>query len=313
MLPLKFRALWEATLKFSAWLGSATAWPDLLDEAQHLARTGWSGIWVADHFMPNREDNLGPTQEVWTLLAALAASVPGVRLGSLVTGNSYRNPAVLAKQVAQVDIVSGGRAVLGLGAGWQENEHTAYGIPFHTTAQRLGMLEESVQIIRSLFDNERTNFDGRYYQVVNAPLAPKPVQARLPILIGGGGEKVTLRIAARYADEWNVWGAPDVLQQKGAVLDRHCEDAGRDPAQIKRTAQALLTISDDPAVIERARAARGFASIAGGVEEIRDHMGRYEDAGVDEFILPDFNLGRSIPERKDAYDRFMADVAPAFV
>ena len=184
-------------MKFSAWLGSATPWPGLLDEAQHLAQSGWSGIWVADHFMPNREENLGPTQEVWTVLAALAATVPDVRLGSLVTGNTYRNPAVLAKQVAQIDIVSGGRAVLGLGAGWQENEHTAYDIPFYTTPQRLSMLEESIQIIRSLFDNERTNFDGRYYQIRNAPLAPKPVQAHLPILIGGGGEKVTLRIAAR--------------------------------------------------------------------------------------------------------------------
>jgi alkanesulfonate monooxygenase SsuD/methylene tetrahydromethanopterin reductase-like flavin-dependent oxidoreductase (luciferase family) len=203
--------------------------------------------------------------------------------------------------------------VLGLGAGWQENEHSAYDIPFHTTAQRLGMLEESAQIIRSLFDNERTNFEGRYYQIRNAPLAPKPVQAHLPILIGGGGEKVTLRIAARYADEWNVWGAPDLLKQKGDVLERHCEAAGRDPAQIKRSAQALVTISDDLAVIERARAARGFAAIAGSLEEIREQIGRYSEARVDEFIVPDFNLGRSIAERKDAYDRFMADVAAGFV
>jgi F420-dependent oxidoreductase-like protein len=300
-------------LKFSAWIGSATPWPGLLEEAQHLAKSGWSGIWVADHFMPNREDNLGPTQEVWTLLAVLAATVPNVRLGSLVTGNTYRNPAVLAKQVAQVDIISGGRAVLGLGAGWQENEHVAYGIAFHTTAERLGMLEESVQIIRSLFDNERTDFGGRYYEIVKAPLAPKPVQAHLPILVGGGGEKVTMRIAAQYADEWNVWGAPDVLAQKGTVLERHCEALGRNPAQIKRSAQALVTLSDDPAVIERARVARGFAAIAGSLEEIRDQMGRYVDAGVDEFILPDFNLGRTIPERKEAYDRFMSEVATAFV
>jgi F420-dependent oxidoreductase-like protein len=300
-------------MKFSAWLGSATPWPGLLDEANHLAKGGWSGIWIADHFMPNREDNLGPTQEVWTLLAALAATIPGVRLGSLVTGNTYRNPAVLAKQVAQVDIVSGGRAVLGLGAGWQENEHAAYGIPFHTTSERLGMLEESVQIIRSLFDHERTDFDGRYYQVVNAPLAPKPQQSHLPILIGGGGERVTMRVAAQYADEWNVWGAPDVLSQKGAVLERHCAALGRDPATIKRSCQALITLSDDPAVIARARSSPGFPVIAGSLEEIRDQIGRYSDAKVDEFILPDFNLGRSIPERKDAYSRFMEDVAPAFL
>jgi F420-dependent oxidoreductase-like protein len=299
-------------MKFSAWLGSATPWAGMLEEAQHLANSGWSGIWVADHFMPNREDNLGPTQEVWTVLAAMAMSVPNVRLGSLVTGNTYRHPAVLAKQVAQVDIVSGGRAVLGLGAGWQENEHVAYSIPFYTTGQRLGMMEESIQIIRSLFDNERTDFDGRYYQIKQAPLAPKPVQAHLPILIGGGGEKVTLRIAAAYADEWNTWGGPEVLAQKGEVLERHCEALKRDPAQIKRSAQALITISNDAAVIERARAARGFAALAGSVEEIRDQIGRYAEAEVDEFILPDFNLGRTIPERIEAYDRFMSDVAPAF-
>jgi F420-dependent oxidoreductase-like protein len=295
-------------MKFSAWLGSATAWPDILDEATHLAATGWDGIWIADHFMPSREDNLGPTQEAWTLLAGLAASVPRVRLGSLVSGNTYRHPAVLAKQAAQVDIISGGRAVLGIGAGWQENEHVAYSIPFYTVGERLRRLEEAVQVIRSLFDNERTSFEGRYYQVRNAPLAPKPVQARLPVLVGGGGEKVTMRIAARFADEWNIWGTPETLLRKVKVLDAHCEEAGRDPAEIKRSAQVLVTISDDAAVLERARSAGGFAALAGGLEEIREQIGRYSDAGVDEFILPDFNLGRTIPQRKEAYDRFMSDV-----
>ncbi|HLF76282.1 MAG TPA: TIGR03560 family F420-dependent LLM class oxidoreductase [Dehalococcoidia bacterium] len=299
-------------MKFSAWLGSATPWPDLLDLAQHVARTGWHGVWIADHFMPNREENLGPTQEAWTLLAGLAALVPNVRLGSLVTGNTYRHPAVLAKEVAQVDIISGGRAVLGLGAGWQENEHVAYSIPYYTVGGRLRRLEESVQIIRSLFDNERTDLEGRYYQIRRAPLAPKPVQSHLPILIGGGGEKVTMRIAASYADEWNIWGSPETLQRKGQILERHCEDAGRDPADMKRSAQALVTISNDPAVLERARSGGGFQSIAGSLEEIRDQIGRYADAKVDEFILPDFNLGRTIPERKDSYDRFMSDVASNF-
>jgi F420-dependent oxidoreductase-like protein len=300
-------------MKFSAWLGSATAWPDLLDEAQHVASTGWHGIWIADHFMPNREENLGPTQEAWTLLAGLAAGVPRVRLGSLVTGNTYRHPAVLAKEVAQVDIISGGRAVLGIGAGWQENEHVAYSIPFYTVGGRLRRLEESIQIIRSLLDNDRTDFEGRYYQIRRAPLAPKPVQPRLPILVGGGGEKVTMRIAAQYADEWNTWGTPETLASKGKVLEQHCEDLGRDPAQIKRSAQVLVTISDDPAVLERARSGGGFPPIAGSLEQVRDQIGRYVDARVDEFILPDFNLGRTIPERKEAYDRFMSDVASAFI
>jgi alkanesulfonate monooxygenase SsuD/methylene tetrahydromethanopterin reductase-like flavin-dependent oxidoreductase (luciferase family) len=238
--------------------------------------------------------------------------VPDVRLGSLVTGNTYRNPGVLAKQVAEVDIISGGRAVLGIGAGWQENEHVAYSIPFYTTGERLRRLEESVQIIRSLFDNERTNFEGRHYRVSNAPLAPKPVQPHLPILVGGGGEKVTMRIAAQYADEWNIWGSPETLKRKGEILEKHCEAVGRDPSEIKRSAQVLVTISTDPAVLERARNAPGFPGLFSSVEEVRDQVGRYIDAKVDEFILPDFNLGRTIPERKEAYDRFFEEVASKF-
>ena len=299
-------------MKFSAWPGSASPWPDLLDEAQHVAATGWDGLWIADHFMPNRPENTGPTQEAWTVLAGLAACVPRVRLGTLVTGNTYRNPAVLAKQAAQVDIISGGRCVLGIGAGWQQNEHEAYGIPFYTTGGRLRRLEEAVQIIRSLFDNEHTDFDGRYYKVRNAPLSPKPVQARLPILVGGGGEKVTMRIAAQYADEWNTWGTPQVIAHKIEVLERHCEALGRDPKSVRRSAQAVVTISDDPEVVQRARSGGGFASIAGSLSEVRDQIAAYAEAGLDEFIVPDFNLGREVGRRKEALDRFIEDVAPAF-
>jgi F420-dependent oxidoreductase-like protein len=298
-------------MKFSAWPGTATPWPQLLDECQHVERTGWDGLWVADHFMPNNENNLGPVQEAWTLLAGLASLVPRLRLGSLVTGNTYRNPAVLAKQAAQVDIISGGRLVLGIGAGWQENEHSAYGIPYYTTGERLRRLEEAVRIIRSLFENEHTDFEGRYYKMHNAPLSPKPLQARVPILVGGGGEKVTMRIAAQYADEWNTWGTPDVIAHKVRVLEAHCERLGRDPAKIRKSAQALVTISDDAALVERMRGP-GRPAIAGSVEEVRDAIGRYAEAGLDEFIVPDFNLGRSVEERKEAYDRFIEDVALAF-
>jgi F420-dependent oxidoreductase-like protein len=299
-------------LKFSAWPGSASPWPDLLDEAQHVAATGWDGLWIADHFMPNRPDNTGPTQEAWTVLAGLAACVPRVRLGTLVTGNTYRNPAVLAKQAAQVDIISGGRCVLGIGAGWQQNEHEAYGIPFYTTGGRLRRLEEAVQVIRSLLDNEHTDFDGRFYKLRNAPLSPKPIQAHLPILVGGGGEKVTMRIAAQYADEWNTWGTPQVIAHKVKVLERHCEAVGRDPRSVRRSAQAVVTISDDPEVVQRARSAGGFASIAGSLSEVRDQIAAYAEAGLDEFIVPDFNLGREVARRKEALDRFIEDVAPAF-
>lgn len=299
-------------MKFSAWPGSAAPWADILDEAKHVAATGWDGLWIADHFMPNRPENTGPTQEAWTMLAGMASVVPRIRLGTLVTGNTYRNPALLAKQAAQVDIISGGRCVLGIGAGWQQNEHDAYGIPFYTVGGRLRRLEEAVQIMRGLFDNERTDSPGKHYKVHAAPLAPKPVQARLPILIGGGGEKVTMRIAAQYADEWNTWGTPDTLAHKVKVLEGHCERLGRDPRSIRRSAQAVVTISEDLAVIERARAGGGFASIIGSLSEVKDQIGRYVEAGVDEFIVPDFNLGREVERRKEGLDRFIRDVAPAF-
>lgn len=293
-------------MKFSAWPHLSGPYERLIDICQHVERTGWDGIWVADHFMPNAEDNSGPTGEAWTTLAGIAASVPRVRIGTLVTGNTYRQPPVLAKMAAQVDIISGGRLVFGLGAGWQRNEHEAYGIPFHTVGGRLRRLEESVQIIKSLFANERTTFEGRHYTVTDAPLAPKPVQSGgPPLLIGGGGEKVTLRIAAQYADEWNTWGTPEVLAHKGSILEQHCEAVGRDPKEIRRSAQAMLLITEDAAEAEKARSG-GRPVVAGSVDEVVDTLGRYRDAGVDEFIVPNFNMGAQV---KDIYDRFIQDCA----
>jgi F420-dependent oxidoreductase-like protein len=292
-------------MQFSAWPNVSGPYDQLIDLCQHVERTGWDGIWIADHFMPNAADNSGPTGEVFTTLAGIAASVPRVRLGTLVVGNTYRHPPVVAKMAAQIDVISEGRFVLGLGAGWQENEHEAYGIPYQTVGGRLGRLEESVQIIRSLLHEERTTFEGRYYTVTDAPLAPKPV-GRLPILIGGGGEQKTLRIAARFADEWNVWGSPNTLARKGAVLEQHCEEVGRDPSEIRRSAQALLVITDDTAEAERARQG-GRPALAGSVNEIVETLGRYAEAGVDEWIVPNFGMQSS--QSKEMFDRFIQDIA----
>ncbi|MGE3960956.1 MAG: TIGR03560 family F420-dependent LLM class oxidoreductase [Dehalococcoidia bacterium] len=294
-------------MKFAAWLNLAVSWEAVLDQARHVEATGWDGIYLADHFMPNAADNSGPTQECWTSMAAIAASTSRVRIGSLVSGNTYRHPALLAKMAAQVDIISNGRLVLGLGAGWQENEHQAYGIDYHTLGGRMRRLEESAEIIKSLFQNTRTDFHGRAYTITDAPLAPKPVQAGgPPLLIGGGGEQRTLRIAARFADEWNVWGSPETLARKGEVLARHCEEIGRDPATIRHSCQAMVTLSDDPQVVEAARQP-GRPVLAGNAAEIVDALGRYAEAGVDEFIVPNFNFGRA---SKDVYDRLMSDVIP---
>jgi len=296
-------------MRFSFWPSSANTWSDILDSARRAEAVGYDGVWFADHFMPNGADNGGPCQEVFTVLAGLAAAVPRVRLGSLVLGNTYRHPAVVAKMAATLDHVSGGRFVLGLGAGWQENEHRAYGIPFYTMPDRLQRLDEACRVIRSLLRDERSSFEGKFYTLDDAPLAPKPVQQPLPIMIGGGGEKVTLRITARHAEEWNVWGTVETLVHKMQILDRHCEREGRDPAAIQRSAVALLVLTDDQAKIEQATAAAGRTPVvAGSVAQVRDTMARYREAGVHEFILPDFNLGRGA-QKLEIVDRFAREVA----
>jgi F420-dependent oxidoreductase-like protein len=297
-------------MRFSVWPNATNTWEETLDLARHAEETGWDGVWYADHFMPNTPEAAGSTNEAWTTVAALAASVPRMRIGTLVAGNTYRHPAVLAKMAAGVDNISGGRFVLGLGAGWQENEHAAYGIPFYTVGGRLRRLEEACQVITGLLDNDRSTFEGRYYRLKNAPLEPKPVQKPLPLLIGGGGEQKTLRIAAKYANEWNVWGLPDLLRHKMTILDRYCEEIGRDPKTIQRSAIALLVLTDDREMIERTRAS-GRPVIAGNVDQARQVMREYAEAGVDELVIPDFNLGRG--ERRQAtYDTFNTEVAPVF-
>ncbi|HKI75434.1 MAG TPA: LLM class F420-dependent oxidoreductase, partial [Pseudomonadales bacterium] len=236
-------------MRFSFWPQPTQSFEDVVSLANFVEQGGWDGIWLADHFMPNAEDTNQPWPEAWTTISALAASVPRLRLGTLVTGNTYRHPAILAKMAATVDHISGGRLVLGLGSGWQENEHAKYGIPFYTVTERLKRLEEACEVIKRLFTEDSVSFKGKYYELSDAPLVPKPVQSPLPLLIGGGGEKLTLKITAKYADEWNVWGNVDTLKHKMSVLDGHCESIGRDPASIQRSAVALLFLSDDEAFV----------------------------------------------------------------
>ena len=297
-------------MRFSVWPGSANTWEDTLNLATHAEATGWDGVWFADHFMPNQADTSGPTAEAWTTIAALSALVPRVRIGTLVTGNTYRHPAGLAKMAAQCDVISGGRIVLGLGSGWQENEHAAYGLEFSTVPGRLKRLEEACQVIKGLTTNLKTDFDGKFYQLKDAPLNPRPVQNPLPLLIGGGGEHVTLKITAKYADEWNVWGTPETLRNKMAILDAHCDKIGRPRTAIQRSAVALLVLTDDAEQVERMKAA-GRPLIAGNAAQVRDIIAEYRDAGVSEVIIPDFNLGRG-DKKIEAYDAFMNDIVPAF-
>lgn len=296
-------------MRISFWPTPSLPFQETLALGQHVAATGWDGMWLADHFMPNAADTSTPWPEAWTTLAALAPQVPGIRLGTLVTGNTYRHPAVLAKMAATVDHISGGRLVLGIGSGWQENEHQQYGIEFGTVRQRLDRLEEACAMIKSLFNEPSANFDGRFYTLKEATLEPKPLQPNLPLMVGGGGEKVTLRITARYADEWNVWGTVETMIHKMKILDRHCEDIGRDPKNIQRSAVALLFLSDDDKYIQQIRETVDRALIAGNLAEVQDTVKAYQEAGVDELLVPDFTLGQG-QQKIDTLDTFINHIAP---
>mgnify|MGYP001216376853 CR=1 FL=1 len=299
-------------MRISFWPSSRHSWQEIQSLAAHVEAGGWDGFWLADHFMPNHEDVSRPCHEVFTLLSAVAATVPRIRVGSMVASNTYRHPAVLANMAASLDHVSQGRLVLGLGAGWQENEHHAYGLELYTLGERLRRLEEACQVVRDLFEQERSNFAGRYYQLDDAPLEPKPVQAHVPLMIGASGEKVSLGIVARQADEWNTWGDVDMFTHKASVLDRHCEVANRDPADIDRSVAVLIryaetdselaSIDDDPS--------RG-ATLSGGTQALIDELGRYQDKGLDELIVADFNLPDGMRKR-DMLDAFITNVAFQF-
>jgi F420-dependent oxidoreductase-like protein len=302
-------------MRFSIWTSPQHSWQEVVGLVQHCEATGWDGAYFADHFMPNTLDGApddGPTLECWAVMAALAVSTERLRLGTLVCGNTYRHPAVLAKIASTTDQISGGRLLLGLGAGWQVNEHRAYGIDLFDVPTRLDRFEEACAVVTSLLAQPRTTFAGKHYELHDAPCQPGPVSGHLPLLVGGGGEKRTLRVAAKYADEWNVWSTPELFAQKSAVLDQRCAEIDRDPATIVRSTQALLFLSDDESWLESRRGKDiGMPSIVGTPNEVVDIVGRYAEAGVDELIVPDFSLGS--PERRvETCDRFINEVAPSF-
>jgi F420-dependent oxidoreductase-like protein len=301
-------------MRFSMWLSPAQPWPDILETVRHGEATGWDGVYFADHFMPNGPDRTpldGDTLECWSILAALATAVPRIRLAPLVTSVTYRHPAVLAKVAAAVDHLSEGRLTLGVGAGWQENEHAAYGLALGSVRERMSRFEEAVQILHSMLRHARTTFAGDYFRVDDAPNQPAPVQERLPLLIGGAGERRTMRLAARYADQWNAWTSPELLAHKVAVLQAHCEDVGRDPKEVRVSTQALLFLSTDVAWLDAKRQAGLKQVIIGTPTEVVDIVGQYRDTGADELIVPDFTFG-PLARKKDTYDLFNEEVVSAF-
>ncbi len=288
-------------MRFSLWPVSARSWDDLLEIARLADDGGWDGVYVADHFMGDdgafgaAED---PTLEATAVLGALATATERVRLGSLVLGATYRHPAVLANWAATVDHASGGRLVLGIGAGWQENEHEQYGLRLGPPGERIARLDEHLQIIRGLFTDATTTVHGEHYDVTDALCEPKPVQSPLPILVGGKGDRM-LRLVARHADEWNMWSTPATFAARSAALDAACERIGRDPASIHRSTQLSVYPEPDPAkgaALVEASGAR--PAVAGTPARIAEQLAAYAEVGVDELIVPTRTLGEG-PQRAE--------------
>ncbi len=262
---------------------------------------GWISVW--DHFYgaTGRPDDAACLEAV-AMHAALACTTTKVRCGSLVYSIGYRHPAVLAKAITTIDQLSGGRADMGIGAGWAKVEYDAYGIPFPGTKTRLDQVEEGIQCLRGLLHDEVTSFEGTHFTLTEARNEPRPVQAKIPIWIGGGGEKRTLNIAARYADGWNVpFIAPDAFAHKNAVLDEHCSSVGRDPKAIKRAINVGLAYTEDSlqqqfgAISELVRP----GVLTGSHDEIMDRIGQYVAAGADQV-----NIALRAPFNLEALERF---------
>ena len=244
-----------------------TSWGDMLDvwrtaDEVELFETAWN----FDHFYPLQGDKNGPCLEAWVTLSALAQATSRIRIGCMVNGVPYRHPALVANMAASLDIVSGGRLELGLGAGWNEQETKAYGIDLLPMGQRMDRFEEAVEVIDSLLVHEIMTFQGKYLQLEQARCEPKgPQQPRPPIVIGGGGEKRTLRIAARFAQHWNLpFATPEVFHKKNEILLAHCEAVGRDSSLIMRSVQIESTADQDPAEVADSAA----ALFAAGVDQV---------------------------------------------
>lgn len=241
---------------------------------QHPA---YDHAWLFDHFAPITGDLDGPCYEGWTTLAALAACTTRVRLGLMVAGNTYRHPAVHAHMAATVDVISNGRLDFGIGAGWNEYEHSSMGIPLYQPGERIRRMGEACELTKRLFTQHLTDFDGQYYQMKDARCEPKPVQKPYPpFVIGGGGEKLTLRYVAEYADIWNCVSSDlETFRHKSAVLDEHCAAIGRDPGSITRSVQVLF---EDESLAATVSQVQGLVNL--GVTHVILMLAPHHDAAI---------------------------------
>jgi len=325
----------QRPIRFGFFPGASRVnWSELREVWQLADELGYATGWIPDHFYSGWGSLDNPVFEAWTLLAALAASTKQIRVGTMVSGNTYRHPAVLANMAVTVDHISNGRLDLGLGAGWMKAEHDGYGIPYPSPKERLDRLEEAVQVLRLLFTEKQANFAGTYYQLNAALCEPKPIQQpHPPIMIGGGGEKRTLRITAKYADAWNGELGPRQMAHKIAVLHEHCRAVGRDPSEIELSillrTEAELEANYDSMVRsgnlivegerqrliaegvptseldERTRAAVGEMFLPDDEAKAVDRLSQYAALGITHFIVI-----RRPPYDLKAIERLITHVAP---
>lgn len=311
-------------MQFGIVAAQTTPWPELVGMWRFLDReTQFSTAWLIDHLVPGEPGDgpQGPCFDGWTALAALAEATERIRLGVLVTGVTYRNPGLLAKMASTVDHVSNGRLELGIGAAWHDAEHRMFGYAFPSIREREDRLEEAVQLIRLLFESdEPVSFAGEHYRLENAFCDPKPVQRpRPPIVIGGEGEKRTLRTLARYGDVMDCGGTPETLRQKIRVVEDHCRDAGRNPAEIEKAWRGPIVVSDNQVYLDRLAGllapeykltgdeVRRQMPI-GSAQHVRDVVKRYGDAGVQRMTMI-----TTAPWKLDVYRRVNDEVVAAFV
>jgi alkanesulfonate monooxygenase SsuD/methylene tetrahydromethanopterin reductase-like flavin-dependent oxidoreductase (luciferase family) len=302
-----------------------TTWDEIRAAVETLEAGRWDSVWFPDHFVPpaswkGAEDQ--PAYEAWMLTAAVASMTEKLRMGHLVTGNTYRNPAHVAKMAATTDQISHGRFTLGIGAAWFKREHEAYGWPYPSVRERQDRFEEACELIRLLFNSDSpVDYQGRYYQLGSAPLSPPPVQSpHVPIMVGGMGERRTLRTMAKYGDIWNLDGfavgaeanrvlggmSLELYRHKRDVILRHCEDAGRDPTDLKYTVFMPTMLSNDESATNEFIERVGPGTVAGNGEYIIDRIGEFIDEGVDEIMLA------PRPSTAESLQRLDDDVLTAF-
>ena len=292
----------------------ATTWEAIKATLQTMDAGRWSSAWFYDHFIPPfsftaevMEHDRIATFEGWSLLSGAAAVTNRLRLGLLVAGNTYRNPALLAKMAATVDHISNGRLEIGIGAAWNIREHQAYGWEFPSAKERSDRLEEACKLLKVLFTADGlVDFQGEYYTLKQAPFEPKGVQQpHPPILVGGTGEKRTLRTLAMYGDIMNVIASPEEFKRLVGVLERHCEDVGRDPATIRKTVHVPIRIMADEARAAELRRGDDWNMI-GPVPFVIDRVNDFIEAGVDEFMMS------AIPNKPAVYEELDKEIISAF-